>query len=171
MSLKAKLAHEIRMVGTYTAFFGAWVLLSMIAKSLVLAEYRISGFNLSTALIGALILAKVVLVMEHVPVAGWLRRRAAWLVVVERTVLCGFGVVVVLLIEKAIEVRHEQGGILSALLGVLHHKELPHVLATALSVTGALLVFNSLTVIKRHLGDSGLLKMFVVPLPPAREGD
>lgn len=171
MSLKAKLMHEVRTVGTYTAFFGVWLLLSMLAKSLVLAEYRISAFNLSTALIGALILAKVVLVMEHVPLAGWLRQRAAWLVVVERTVLYGFGVVVVLLIEKATEVRHEQGGILNALLGVLRHKDLPHVLATALSVTGALLVFNVLTVIKRHLGDSGLLKMFMVPLPPAREGD
>jgi hypothetical protein len=86
-------------------------------------------------------------------------------------VLYGFGVVVALLIEKAIEVRHEQGGILGALLGVLRHKDLPHVRSTALSISGALLVFNVLTVIRRHLGDSGLLKMFMAPLPPAREGD
>lgn len=172
MSVRSKLAHEVKTVGLYTAFFGAWFLVSMLFKSLVLAEYRIEVFNLSAALIGALILAKVVLVLEHVPLVISVRDRPALLLVVQRTVLYGLGVLVVLLIEKAIEVRHEQGGIVASLLSVLHHEDVPHVLANALSVTGALFVFNALSVVHRNFGEGALWRIFLKPLPeePKRGG-
>jgi hypothetical protein len=169
MSLAEKLKHELKTVGVYTTFFGAWFLVLMMLKSLVLAEYQISVFSLSTALISALILAKVVLVLEHVPLAGWLRTQPAIVVVIQRTILYGIGVLVVLFIEKAFEVRHEQGGFVASLLNVLRHEDVPHVLANTLSTTGALLVFNALTVVKRHLGEYGLARMFLAPLPPVPE--
>lgn len=171
MSLAKKLTHELKTMGLYAAFFGVWFLAAMLLKRLVLAEYAIGFFNLSAALIGALVLAKVVLVMEHVPLTRRLRGRPAYESVIARTVLYGLGVLLVLLIEKAFEVRHERGGFVASLLNVLHHEDMPHVLAAALSTTGALLVFNAQSVIRAHLGEFGLARLFLSPLPAGETSD
>jgi len=86
-----------------------------------------------------------------------------------RTGLYGFGVLVVILVEKAFEARHEYGGFARALVQVIQHQDIPHVLAAAIGVTGALLVFNALSVVRRHLGKGGLLRLFLVPLPEPRK--
>ena len=69
MSLPAKLRDEIRSLGLTTLFFGVWFFVLLLLKWLVLAEYRIEFHSLSMALVGALIVAKVVLVLENVPLA------------------------------------------------------------------------------------------------------
>lgn len=68
------------------------------------------------ALVGAMIVGKVVLVMEHVPLGAWGRRQPAWADAVVRTALYGCGVAAVLLVEKAVEGRQEAGGIGRALV-------------------------------------------------------
>ena len=165
MSLSAKLSDEIRSVGLATLFFGVWFLVLLVLKWLVLAEYRIEFHGLSMALIGALIVAKVVLVLENVPLGVLTRNRPAVVDVAVRTGLYGLGVLVVLLLEKAFEARHEYGGFVSSVVQVVHHQDIPHVLAATIGVTGALLVFNASFVVRRRLGKEGLLPLFLSPLP------
>ena len=110
-------------------------------------------------------MAKVVLVLEHVPLGALTRDRPALVHVAVRTGLYGLGVLVVLLLEKAFEARHEYGGFASSVAQVIRHQDIHHVLAAAIGVTGALLVFNALFVIRRHLGKRGLLRLFLAPLP------
>jgi hypothetical protein len=85
--------------------------------------------------------------------------------VIARTSLYGLGVLVVLLLEKAFEARHEYGSFLSASVQVVHHQDIPHVLAAAIGVTGAVLVFNASLIVRRRLGKGGLLPLFWSPLP------
>lgn len=165
MSLYAKLRDEIRSVGLATLFFAAWFSVMLVLKWLILAEYHIEIHIWAMVLIGALIVAKVVLILENVPIETWARVRSALAHVAVRTVLYGLGVLAVLLLEKAFEARHEYGGFLSSLVQVIYHEDIPHVLAAAIGVTGALLVFNTMLVIRRHLGKRGLLRLFLSPLP------
>jgi hypothetical protein len=116
-------------------------------------------------LVGALVLAKVVLVLEHVPLGAWIRTRPAWVDVVMRTILYGLGVVVVLLLEKAFEGRHEHGGLLASLVSVFQHEDIHHVWANTICVSGAILGYNALSVVRRHLGEGGLIWLFLSPLP------
>lgn len=171
MSTTERLVHELKTMAVYTTFFGIWFLAAMLLKSLVLAEYEVRFFHVSAALVGALVLAKVVLVMEHVPVTRWLGGRPAYVIVVARTILYGLCVLLALLLEKAFEARHDQGGFVTALVNVLDHEDIPHVLANALTATGALLIFNMQSVIKAHLGELGLAKLFLSPLPAIEKGD
>lgn len=164
MSFPAKLREEIKSVGLTTLFFAAWFSVLLILKWLILAEYNIEFRHMSIALIGALIVAKVVLVLENVPIETWTRDRPALTYVIVRTGLYGLGILAVLLLEKAFEVRHEYGGFVPALVQVIHHRDIPHVLAAAIGVTGALLVFNAMFVIRRHFGDRGLFELFLSPL-------
>jgi len=165
MSVAAKLREEVKSIGLVSLYFAAWILVLLLLKRLVLAEYHIEFHDFSLVVIGAVILAKVVLVLENVPLGSRRRERPALVDVVLRTAMYGVGVLIVLLLEKAFEVRHEYGGFFPALAQVIHHRDTPHVLAAAIGVTGALLVFNASFVIQRHLGRRGLFKIFLSPLP------
>jgi len=111
-------------------------------------------------LVGSLILAKVVLVLEHVPLGAWIRNRPAVLEVLFRTALYALGVFLVLILEKALEARHAQGGFIPALARIFQHPEIPHVLANSICVACALLAFNALSIIRRHLGEGNLVRLY-----------
>jgi len=142
MSFGQKLKEELKSVALTTLYFAVWLGVLVVLKSLILAEYDIKFRGLSLALIGALVMAKVVLMMEHVPLGSWLRRRPLALDVMVRTGLYGLGVLVVLLFEKAFEARHEYGGFSSALIQVFQHRDMPHVWANTICVAGGLLWFR-----------------------------
>ena len=163
MSAASKLKEELGTVALYTLFFGAWFAMFILLKTLILAEYEIRFSGLSAAFVGALILAKVVLLLEHVSLGDGIARRPAWLEVLVRTVLYGFGVLVVLLLEKSFEVRHEKGGVLHALAGILYHEDIPHVVANAIVASCALLAFNLLSLFRKRLGPNALVGMLRAP--------
>lgn len=162
-----KLIDELKVVAATTFYFAAWIGVLVILKTLVLDEYRIEFRGFSVVLIGALILAKVVLVLEHVSLGAWLRTRPAWVDVALRTGLYGLGVVVVLLLEKAFEGRHAHGGFGPSLRAVFQHVDIYHVWANAITISGALLVYNCGSVLQRHLGEGNLTRLFLRPLPEA----
>ena len=165
MSIKQKLNEEIKAVGIAALYFGCWIGALLLVKSLVLAEYKIAFHGWSVAVVGALVLSKVVLVLEHVPLGAWLRSRPAWVEVVLRTAMYTLGVAVVLALEKGFEGRHEYGGFGQALRQLLQQADIYHVWANTIVLSGALLGYNALMVVRRHLGKGGLIRIFLSPLP------
>ncbi len=165
MSLQQKLKDEIKAVAITTLYFATWLGLLVLLKKLILEEYQIEFNGLSVALVGALVLAKVVLVLEHVSLGTWVRSHTAMIDVVLRTVLYAFGVFVVLVLERAFEGRHEFGGFGSSLMAVFRDAEDHHVWANTICLTSALLGYNVLSVVRRHLGEGGLIRLFLSPLP------
>ena len=170
MSLKEKLKHEIKAMAFATLYFGVWIAAMVLVKQLVLAEYDIAFWGMSRALVGTLVLSKVVLVLEHVPLGAWVQARPAWVDVVLRTALYTVGVAAVLFLERAIEGRHEHGGFLPSIAEEFRQTDSHHVLANLICVSGALFGFNVLSVIRRHLGEGGLLHLLMIPLPAEHEG-
>ena len=167
MNIQEKLKHELKAILMVTLFFAAWLGVLMGIKVLILEEYHISFGGFSVVLIGALILAKVVLILEHVPLGAWLRDKPVLIDVILRTLLYAVGTLVVMLLEKAFESRHEQGGLWPALKSVFQHKDMPHVWANTIAVTGALLFYNMFSVLNRHLGRDGLARILLSPPRPA----
>jgi hypothetical protein len=165
MNLAAKLKHELKAVAITTLYFGVWLGVLLAIKSLVLAEYQIAFHHWSLALVGALVLSKVVLVLEHVPLGSWVGTQPPWIEVALRTVLYSAGVAIVLTLEKSFEGRHEHGGFAAALAAGLREEDLHHVLANTICFSGALLGYNLLTVIRQHLGEGGLLRLFLKRRP------
>ena len=161
MSIQEKIKHELKAVVLVTLFFAAWIGVFMGLKVLILDEYHIHFGSVSAVLIGALILAKVVLILEHVPLGGWLRKQPVLVDVIVRTLLYAFGTLVVILLEKSFESRHEQGGFGPALMSVFHHRDMPHVWANTICVTSALLFYNLLSALSHSLGSGGLAKVFL----------
>ena len=169
MSFKQKLKDEVRDIGVAALYFGCWIGALLLLKSLILAEYKIAFHGWSAVVVGALVLSKVVLILEHVSLGAWMRARPALVGVILRTVLYSLGVLVVLLLEKALEGRHEYGGFGPSLIAVFQHADVHHVWANTICLSGALLGYNVLVVIRHHLGEGGLARMLLSPLPEESE--
>lgn len=161
MNLKAKILHEIRAVILVTLFFLAWLGVLMLLKVLILEDYQIRFGGFSMVLLGSLVLGKVVLIFEHVSLGSWLRNHPVMVEIFLRTLLYAFGTLVVLLLEKSFESRHEHGGLLPALANVFEHRDMPHVWANTICLGGALLFYNVLSALNHHLGSGGLGRFFL----------
>jgi hypothetical protein len=165
MGFRQKLRNEIIAVAITTLYFAMWIGTLMVLKTLILAEYRIEFHGWSQALIGALVLAKVVLVLEHVPLGAWMRTRPVLVDVILRWILYTLGLAIVLLLEKAFERRYEYSGIGPSLISVFRHANIYHVWANTICLSGALLGYNVIFVFRRYLGKGGILRLFLSPLP------
>lgn len=161
MDAQKKLMYEVKAIGLAALYFGCWLAVLLVIKKLILAEYEIKFYGISKALIGALVLSKVVIVLEHVPLGAWIRARPAWVDVIFRTALYAFGVFIVLLLEKAFEGRHEYGGFVPSLSAVFQHADIYHVYTNVIVISGALLGYNALAVVRSYLGEGGLLRLFL----------
>ena len=164
MSALKKLQQELVAVIALTVYFGLWLGMLILLKFLLLSEYHIDFNKFSVALVGALVLAKVVLILEHVSLGAWVRRQPAWLDVVLRTALYTFGVFILMSLEKTFELRHEYDGFTSALMAGYQHADAYHVVLNTLCVSAALLSYNMLAIVRRRLGKGELLRMFMTPL-------
>ena len=167
---KQTMLHEARAVGLATLYFGLWLAILLLIKQLILAEYEIEFSGISKALVGALILSKVVLVLERVSLGGWVGRQPAWIDVLLRTLLYASGVLAVLILEKGFEGREEYGGFFAAVSGIYAAEDAYHVWANAIVISGALLVYNLLALIRRHLGEGGIFRILVAT-PPRYQPD
>ena len=165
MSVLDKLKHEFKSVIVATLFFAAWFLAIVVIKTLILAEHQIEFSGLAKALVGAAVIAKVVIVLENVPLGGWVKKQPAWVNVVLRTFLYILGVFLVLLGEKMFEERHEYSGFRESLVGAFENVNSASVWAKTIWVGWGLLVFNMLTVVRQRLGTAELLRIFTSPVP------
>ena len=171
MSFRQKLFRELKELTVIWMYFVVWVGVFIGLKKLILNEYHIEFSGLSVALIGALILAKVVLIFRNIPFGRWTRNSPAWVDLVLRTALYAAGVVVMLLLEKGFEGRHEYGGFAASLKSLFQHADIVHVWDNANCITGALLVYNAFSIVGRQLDDGALAGAFTEPLRDADDQD
>ncbi len=159
MSFQKKLVKEIEALGLLTFYFAVWFCTIILLKRLVLAQYDIEFRGLSVALISALVVAKVVLLLEHVSLGRWVRQRPVAVDITLRLFLYAFGTFIVLTLEKAFEERHE-GGFSRALVRLYQQRDVHHICAATICVSIALLGFLMLSALRRHFGDRELKRLF-----------
>jgi len=159
-SFQQKLIHEIKAVAFATLYFAIWFGILMFLKTMILSEYKVEFGGISMALIGALILAKVALVIDHIPLSRWTRERSPIYFVIFRTLFNIVGVFIVLLLEHAFESRHEYGSFGSALINVFQHRDVYHLWASVTVVSIAVFWFNVLFVLRKYFGEKKLSQLF-----------
>jgi hypothetical protein len=161
MAFKEKLVEETRAIVKTTLYFAVCFVLLMTLKRLYLEDYQIEFRGISLGLLGAVVVAKVVLLMEYVPLGTWLKAHPAIVEVVFRRVLYSIGVFVVLLLERGFEARHEHGGFVPDIIWVIQHRDMHRVWADTIGVGCALFGFNALTVLQKNLGEQKLHQLFL----------
>ena len=154
------LADEIKAVIAVTIYFACCFVLIMVLKQLLLAEYGIAFNGIATAIIVALVTAKVVVVLRKVPLSQIYEGQPGIVDVVARTVLYTFATLLALLLEHAFEKRGEYGGFGNAVIQVFEHRDASRVWATTICVGLAFAAYNTFGIIFRDLGAEGVRRVF-----------
>ena len=172
MSAKDKIIKEVKSIFWTSLYFLVWFGSLMLIKVLLLEKYKIRFYEVSAVIIGALIVAKSVLIMEAITASKG-KNQTAWAVVLKRTLLFMIGVFILMVLEKSIEARHEYGGVFKATGNLFHDANLYHVWVNIICVFGALLFYNLGFLIKINLGKGGFKKILLSPYPeiPKNEND
>ena len=160
MKILKKIVEEIKIILRTATYFAIVFVLMMVMKKLYLKDYDIEFTGLSQAIIGALVMAKVIILMELISLGPWVQRQPPIVDDVLRTLLYTLGVLIVVLLEKAFEDRHKAADYGDAISYVLSHRDIYHVWATTIGAAGSIFVYNSFSVVQRTMGKNGLAKLF-----------
>jgi hypothetical protein len=155
------LAEEAKAIASVTLYFAACFIVNILLKQLWLADYGIEFSGIATALVAALITAKVVIVLDQIPLTGWLQGSPGIVEVITRSALYTTAVLVAMLCEKAFESRAEQGDLISALANVFDHPDMPKLWATALAVGLSFLAYNAFELVRRAIGAKRMVELFL----------
>lgn len=161
MSIAERIRHEVREIGLVTSFFLVWFLVFLFLKKLILAEYHIDIPILGTAIVGALVVAKVVVILDGTPVAT--RFRDSWVIlhVLWRSASYTGFVLVVTIVERLFHAYRETGALRSAVVHLWETRDVHHALAMVIAVGMAFVVFNVASEIDRRLGEHGLRRFLL----------
>ena len=160
MTVLERIRHEVREIGLVTLYFLAFFLFFLTLKKLILDEYDIALSILGTAVVGALIVAKVVVVLGKTSFGSGFRSQPAIVHVAWRTVLYTAAVFVATVAERLFDFHRETGSLSSAVSEAWAARDLDHFLAMNLSVAAALGIYNAFGLVSSHLGEGGLRRVF-----------
>jgi len=155
-----KVLHEIIIIARTATYFALFFIFMIVMKKLTLEDYDIEFTGLSQALIGALIMSKVILLMQMISLGAWVQDQPPIVDTILRTLLYSAGVLVVVMLEKAFEARHEVKGFSNALTHVLDHRDVYHVWANTLGAAVSIFFVNGFAVMQRLRGKNGTYKLF-----------
>ncbi len=135
----------------------------IISKKLILAHYNISYLGFGAALLGALISAKAVLIIESSPLHRAFHTSAPALKAVCDCLLYTLLAFILLYLEKVIELERKEGNLRLVFLTVGRDDDLSEFFATVLWVALAFLGYALFSAINRHLGPGELYRLFFTP--------
>jgi hypothetical protein len=159
MSLFRKIRHEVEKVAIATLYF--FVAFSIIGtlKMLYLAEYAIDTGAIAKSTLAALVVGKVVVVLNATPFGTRFRSRMLALAIAYRSLLYTAAVGVVVAIERIVHGYMEVGTLGGAWEHALDSANLMRFLANLLGVYLSFLGYNVLTALSRHFGPKRLLRL------------
>jgi hypothetical protein len=157
MSLLSKLKHEIKEIGLVTLYFFFCFSVMLTIKKLLMVDYRVEVQVLSTAAISALIIAKIVIVLDHTPAgnrfdAGY----PLWIVVLYKTLVYLGVAFIVFSLEKLFHVYRETGQIEQAIWEMWEHRKENIMLLKLLCIGLTFLGYHVYAGLDQRLGEGTL---------------
>jgi hypothetical protein len=159
MSIGERVRHEAREIGLVTLYFLVCFGVFLTLKKLLLEEYHVSIYVLHAAVIGALVVAKVVVLLEKTSFGDRLRNGSLIAHALWRSLAYTAVVFVVTLAEHLVEARFAKGSLESALAELWAGKDFDHLLATNLCVALSFLLYNTFAELDRRLGRGSIRRL------------
>lgn len=142
MKILESILKELKTILLTASYFAVVFILLMAIKTLLLKDYNIEFSGMGQALIGALVLSKVIILMELIKPAKWVLGKPPVVYVLCRTLLYSAGVLLVFILEKGFEKRHEHGGFGNAIRYVIENRDMYHVWASTLAVSASIFIYT-----------------------------
>lgn len=154
------LKRELKKIGYLALFFFIGFGYILLLMKLFLKEYSIDSYVLSKAIIGALVAAKAVVIMDTTPLLNRFLQSPRYISVLYKTFIYTLAVLVIGVIENLIHAYSKTKAIASAISMFIHSENLYHFFAVILCIGSVFLIYNTLDEIDSYLGKGRLLKLF-----------
>ncbi len=152
-----RLIGEMNQVGLVTLYFMVCFTLVLTLKKLFLAQYAVDFYGVSTAVVAALVVGKVVVVLDHTRIGNRFDlTHALWLGVLYKTLVYTAVTSLVVIAEKIFHAWQEGGLFGESLRHVWEHRDRNVMLATVICIGLAFAGYNLYSAIDRRLGEGTL---------------
>ena len=161
-SLFSRVKQEVKEIGLVTLYFLFCFSVILTLKKLLLASYDIDVYVLSTAVISALIAAKVVVVLDKTHAGTRFEtKRALGLAVLYKTLVYIVVTAAVLSLEKLVHAYRESSTLGEVILNVWEHRNRNMILAKAICVGLAFVGYHLYAGLDRQLGEGTLRRLIM----------
>lgn len=159
----AKLKHEfLGMIPTAIFFFVSFQLLAL-TRSLILEEYGIDVTTFLAATIGALVVAKVVMIVDLLPFVNRYPEKPLIYNVVWKTTLYVLAALVVRFVEHFVDFYHQYGDAANAYARLMDDVIWAHFLVVQIWLTVLFLMYCSFRELTRVVGQDSVRQLFFSP--------
>jgi hypothetical protein len=141
-------------------FFLVAFLLQLLIIKLAIAQFSIPVTVLSKAVVGALLAAKAVLILDETRLGRSLEHYRPIVAVAVKTLLYGFGTLLLGYLERFLEALHKFGSFDRAFRDMIDQANAYRFFAWALGVTLIFAIYFVLSEINEHMGKGALWSLF-----------
>jgi hypothetical protein len=160
MTIGERIRHEVREIGLVTLYFLSCFLFFLSLKKLFLEQYHLKITIFRTAVIGALVVAKVVVLLEKTSFGNRFRSVSLFAHVLWRSLCYTAIVFLVTLAERLFHLYRESSELSRALSELWAGRDFNHFMAMNLCLGFSFLIYNCFSEIDHHLGEGGLRRLF-----------
>lgn len=160
MEKEPKWKKELKEVLAISSVFFVLFVLFLLMKRTLLDDYDFNFYVLSTALVGSLIIAKVVLIFDLLPITKKMDHLPNIYRVFFRSLIYILGFVIFTFLEGLVKELIDGAAFSEAMSAAFHELYTPAEITTLVSVFIAFLFFNTFWVIRANLGPAALYDMF-----------
>jgi hypothetical protein len=154
------LKRELKKIGSLALFFLIGFGYILLVMKLFLKEYSLDAYILSKAIIGALVAAKAVVIMDATPLLNRFKQSPRYISVLYRTFVYTFAVLIIGFIEHILHAYHKTKAIAPAIASLLESENFYRFLAVTLCIAIVFLIHNIFNEIDNYLGKGSLRKFF-----------
>jgi hypothetical protein len=159
-NLRAKLKHEVLSIIPPTLFFFVAIGLLMLTKRLMLQQYGIQFSDFAAVVVGALIVGKVVLIVDHLPFINRFPEKPLIYNVAWKTIIYVLAALVVRLAEHVVPLIIKYGNVGNAVAHLYYEIVWPHFWIIYLWLSVLLFVYCALRELIRAIGRDQVLRLF-----------
>jgi hypothetical protein len=157
--LGAFVVREVREILPATILFLGLFHMIALTKAVALGDYSRSALRATTATVGALIVAKAILVVEALPISRRVSSKRA-MHILWKTLLFGTVALLFRFLEELIELASKHGGVVAATQVMFREISWPLFWVLALWVLGGLLFYSLASELVRAVGAEKVKAIF-----------
>ncbi len=154
------LQREIKKLASLALFFLIGFGYILLIMKLFLKEYSIDSYVLSKAIIGAIVAAKAVMIMDMTPWMNRFEQSPRYIGILYKTFVYTLAVLTLGFIEHLFHAYRTTKAIVPAIASFLNSEHFSHFLAVTLCVSVVFLLHNIFKEIDNYLGKGTLARFF-----------
>lgn len=148
--------HELKEAVFPTIFFLIIFHLLIATKHLLLASYNITPGAVASALIGALIVAKSILIIDVLPISRHFMQERLIYSVIWRSFVYNLLVLLFRYLEELIPYWTKSGSFMTANTNMFAEFSWPHFLAFQMWMVVSIIAYSTITALDEHFGEGSM---------------